>query len=145
VATSVRSGRAEEVTAFTEAVHPAQSWLSRLLLGPLHLSAVTRPERDHLKGAKLEAFGPWFPLRSGRVFINMVSDLRHYHEKRDFSVTPEPRGGGSARRPRTRREPRFGIQKHDASRLHHDFRLEADGVGKSWAVPKGPSTNPRDR
>ncbi len=68
-------------------------------------------------------------------------DLAEYHGKRDFRHTPEPTGGQRS----TRGEPMFVIQKHDASRLHYDFRLEVDGVLKSWAVPKGPSTDPREK
>jgi DNA ligase D-like protein (predicted 3'-phosphoesterase) len=67
--------------------------------------------------------------------------LRSYKEKRDFHRSPEPKGG----RRRKAREPRFVIQKHDATSLHYDFRLEAGGVLKSWAVPKGPSTDPREK
>lgn len=67
--------------------------------------------------------------------------LKAYREKRDFERTPEPSGGEVRRRP----GPAFVIQKHRASTLHYDFRIEVDGVLKSWAVPKGPSTNPRDK
>lgn len=67
--------------------------------------------------------------------------LKKYHQKRDFRKTPEPQGESGQAGDR----PVFVIQKHDASRLHYDFRLEVNGVLKSWAVPKGPSTDPRDK
>ena len=65
--------------------------------------------------------------------------LRRYVAKRDFSRTPEPRAG-ERRDPRG--APRFFVQRHAATRLHYDFRLELDGALRSWAVPKGPSPRP---
>ncbi|KAA0692574.1 DNA ligase D [Neorhizobium sp. P12A] len=66
--------------------------------------------------------------------------LETYHSKRDFKRTPEPRG-----RAHHQAGSSFVIQKHDATRLHYDFRLEMDGVLKSWAVTRGPSLNPEDK
>src|ERR1700760_4045437 len=64
--------------------------------------------------------------------------LTKYVAKRDFTKTADPKAGKS----KDKDILLFVIQKHDASHLHYDFRLEKDGVLKSWAVPKGPSTDP---
>jgi bifunctional non-homologous end joining protein LigD len=73
--------------------------------------------------------------------------LDTYRRKRDFSRTPEPDGTKPAkgRRPRKTTRLAYVVQKHAATRLHFDFRLELDGVLKSWAVTRGPSLNPADR
>ena len=67
--------------------------------------------------------------------------LAGYREKRDFSRSTEPRGSTG----KCSDASCFVIQKHDASSLHYDVRLEVDGVLKSWAVPKGPSTDPSEK
>lgn len=70
----------------------------------------------------------------------MSDKLKKYNEKRNFDKTKEPKG-----KSKKGKDNIFVIQKHDATNLHYDLRLEIDGVLKSWAVPKGPSTDPSVR
>jgi bifunctional non-homologous end joining protein LigD len=76
----------------------------------------------------------------------MKKSLREYQKKRDFSRSPEPAGSATPKkRKKKAKKPIFCVQKHLATQLHYDFRLEHNGVLLSWAVPKGPSLNPKDR
>jgi bifunctional non-homologous end joining protein LigD len=76
-----------------------------------------------------------------------TGSLKEYHRKRNFSATPEPKGDAKtdAKRAAKVKERYFCVQKHLASHLHYDFRLEHNGVLLSWAVPKGPSLIPKDK
>jgi DNA ligase D-like protein (predicted 3'-phosphoesterase) len=74
----------------------------------------------------------------GTSMTKSDDSLKEYKRKRDFRKSPEPQGSSRERA----EKPLFVIQKHDASSLHYDFRLEVGSVLKSWAVPKGPSTDP---
>ncbi len=75
--------------------------------------------------------------------MNVEKSLKDYHKKRNFELSKEPFGGDN-----NLSDPEkniFVIQKHDATNLHYDFRLLVDGVLKSWAVPKGPSTDSKEK
>lgn len=68
--------------------------------------------------------------------------MEEYESKRDFKKTTEPKGSKTVSKGN---DPIFVIQKHDATNLHYDFRIEIDGALKSWSVPKGPSTDPSEK
>ena len=100
------------------------------------------------KGGKASTKAPAHKRKAAQDRMKPVGAIRDrpmtlekYHQKRHFDRTPEPHGKTG----RAKGALRFVVQKHDASRLHYDFRLELDGTLKSWAVPKGPSLNPEDK
>ena len=94
-------------------------------------------ERPATKAARRRA-----PTKAAKTSGRSAVPLAEYNAKRDFSRTKEPAGRVPKNRGATLQ---FVIQKHEASHLHYDFRLELDGVLKSWAVPKGPSLDPAVR
>ncbi|WP_110951259.1 DNA ligase D [Pseudomonas bohemica] len=91
------------------------------------------PQKKAKKKAKVAETAPAEPS----------ANLNEYNRKRDFEATPEPSGAAKTKRSAKTAALQFCIQKHDATRLHYDFRLELDGTLKSWAVPKGPSLDPQ--
>ena len=80
-----------------------------------------------------------------RPSARAAAPLARYNEKRDFGISGEPAGVASKAPAAKARRLSFVVQKHWASRLHYDFRLELDGVLLSWAVPKGPSFDPAEK
>lgn len=83
--------------------------------------------------------------RKLRASASQSEPLATYAKKRDFSATPEPSSSPGKTTPSRGARARFVVQMHRATRLHYDFRLEADGVLKSWAIPKGPSFDTHEK
>jgi DNA ligase D-like protein (predicted 3'-phosphoesterase) len=88
---------------------------------------------------------PRSPRKAGRSSASPKSALAEYERKRDFSKTKEPSGRRKSKGGAKRKHPRFAFQKHSATSEHYDLRLEVDGALASWAIPKGPSLDPRDK
>jgi bifunctional non-homologous end joining protein LigD len=128
-------------------VNPEPAHLFRL--GHVHdLLIVKRTPRrkdSRLQAADLDHVAPAFVEEPDPQSEHAVAatKLARYQEKRDFSQTAEPSGHDAKVAPSE--ALRFVIQKHDASHLHFDLRLEYEGTFRSWAVPKGPSLDPKDR
>ena len=115
----------------------------------LHLPLGTLGKIDHLCRKEHSRWTARGDTMSAMAASRRTSrrSLKEYHRKRNFSSTPEPKGNAvvDAKRRAKTRKLFFCVQKHLASHLHYDFRLEHRGVLLSWAVPKGPSLNPSDK
>jgi bifunctional non-homologous end joining protein LigD len=110
------------------------------LPAPLLAARADFPERNSLPLAALSRGSA--QEMTGRCAVASHDKLSKYQAKRDFTKTAEPSGERTISASKRRR---FVIQKHDATRLHYDLRLELNGVFKSWAVTKGPSLDPHDK
>ncbi len=101
-----------------------------------------KPNVEKLRPFYQELIAEYFPKRKPAA-----PSLKEYHRKRKFGSTPEPKGDASkdAKKRAKAKTLFFCVQKHLASHLHYDFRLEYKGVLLSWAIPKGPSLNPKDK
>ena len=108
----------------------------------LYLKGCKRRIDERPQRAAIFTVWRWLKLVSHKWIENTfrMKALRDYRRKRPEGRSPEPRGGRASRGKNV-----FVVQRHDATRLHYDFRLESGGVLKSWAVPKGPSLNPSDK
>ena len=100
-----------------------------------------QPALAHVGSQQDRRRARWEPDEASPIVPPVNQPLDAYQTKRDFSKTPEPRG----RRRKAKAGNSYVIQKHAARRLHYDFRLELDGVLKSWAVPEGPSLVPGEK
>ena len=87
------------------------------------------------------SFVAYLCINQGETTMPKKPSLAAYKKKRNFAKTPEPKPTIA----RSGKKHIFVIQQHHASRMHYDFRLEVDGVLKSWAIPKGPSLDPKDK
>ncbi len=99
------------------------------------------PQTGRCQATYVVLMPPTKSVKAPVVTVHDSDPLARYWSKRNFAITSEPRGEHVS----TGKSLSFVIQKHAASHLHYDFRLELDGVLPSWAIPKGPSFDPKDK